>query len=431
MLHSWVQVLRSVGACSSSLLHSLHALSCLRMQPRISSTIESAQAASGRLLVDCLAKPLSFCAPLIRGISSLHSILRQGRPPCITNLLDFARDKNALAAACNATAVWEAPAPAAPPGVLASAPPSSASLHPSGPRRQPEGAAADAADKHGECHSARSGAEIAWRREWPRLQLQGVLLHTKEVAASVERCRRHAQQAGLASLPAQAIQEHRILVGRTEVWRVLATDQSVGFFLTQKAGSASGILDEVPAVVTLFNDALHVEDKDKDKKVTSMTSPEKLVDLEDAPAGSLMFLLDAVASPVTCALGGNGTGCLPPDPGDPQLRAPEAASESQAWSRGEGVRRLPPTSERTTGHCVALAGGSGRMLLVRLDDEKQRDVWLSEVRACISSTSRRYRCPYGKLLFMLTAAQLYHAHQPCTHTGLVATRTLLTILHHT
>ena len=63
-------------ACSQT--DTLRRGSCLRLSPRAAAAILAAQAASSASapLVEVLAKPLSFCAPLIRGICALQRLLQ-------------------------------------------------------------------------------------------------------------------------------------------------------------------------------------------------------------------------------------------------------------------------------------------------------------------------------------------------------------------
>ena len=78
------------------------------------------------------------------------------------------------------------------------------------------------------------------------------MAYAKDVAAAVERSRVLAKSMHCSveawfpgQMPSTIVKEHRALVKTAEVWRVLTTDVNIKFFLTDKAGSAAGILDDL------------------------------------------------------------------------------------------------------------------------------------------------------------------------------------------
>jgi hypothetical protein len=149
------------------------------------------------------------------------------------------------------------------------------------------------------------------------------------------------------------------------MWRVLTTDTSIRFFLTQQAGAAAGILQENPSTATLYNDSLHVE-QHRDAATqdgaggggSSSGTRGATREVELLEDSSLMFLLDAVATPVTCALAGTGEqppiipspdGVVPalqqppPPPPRDEISRPRGTGGEAGAAVGEGRLPRPPS----------------------------------------------------------------------------------------
>ena len=77
-----------------------------------------------------------------------------------------------------------------------------------------------------------------------------ILQYSKDVAAAVDRSRvlaksLHRTVEDVISSPALSltiIKEHRELVRKAEMWRVLTSDSSLQFFVSDKAGAAAGLV---------------------------------------------------------------------------------------------------------------------------------------------------------------------------------------------
>jgi len=247
VLSSWVSLLHTLGACTANMHPALQALSCLRLSPMVSSAMAAAQMASScsLALVDVLPKPVSFVVPLVRSMQALLAICMRGgtRPDGLEEQqgcqsaevgrheLSYA---HRLAHACSPTSM----------------------------------------------NSVEEESSIDVERALSRAQLtaghlntlhkvQGVVYLAKDVAASVKRSRvlakntmihRHVDGtvASESHLPRTLVKEHRQLVKRGDMMRVLTTDTCVEFFVSEKAGSAAGIVDEYPVTLSLFNDSVVV-----------------------------------------------------------------------------------------------------------------------------------------------------------------------------
>ena len=218
---------------------------------------------------------------------------------------------------------------------------------------------------------------------WDERIVHGTMAYAKDVAAAVERSRVLAKSMHCSveawfpgQMPSTIVKEHRALVKTAEVWRVLTTDVNIKFFLTDKAGSAAGILDEAPVTVSLFNDSI---------LVTHNVNPAQ-IDARRNTSSNVLYLLGARATPIVCAHEPAASDALSMSPGT-STPSPAKRHRRRSSSMREGC-------ERTVGFCIALEDGAGRMLLMRMRDRDERDVWLHDLCRCIELANRRFSDPY-------------------------------------
>ena len=305
--------------------------------------------ASGLSLVDVLPKPVSFCSPLVRSIEALHSIFHQPPAPCLMVL--HTSDPSAQESEQITSDLTQAP---------------------------------DACNQNltrDLCHERDPNNSSSTRGD-ERI-VHGTMAYAKDVAAAVERSRVLAKSMHRSvdawfpgQLPSTIVKEHRALVKTAEVWRVLTTDVNIKFFLTDKAGSAAGILDEVPVTVSLFNDSILV----------TLNVNSAQIDARRNTSSNVLYLLGARATPIVCA--------HEPATSDALSRSPSNSTPSPAKRHRRRSSSMREGCERTVGFCIALEDGAGRMLLMRMHDRDERDVWLHDLGRCIELANRRFCDPY-------------------------------------
>ena len=353
VVQSWENVLQALAACTANLLPSLHALSSMRLIPQVRNVISDAQTACkcSLSLVDVLPKPVSFCAPLVRSLEALRNILQE------ESIASLPRGVGAGGSSIEAVDGRSALQGLSHTFIVHS-------------RRR----AHSLSEELPPCNDAHcSKAQNEGNHGSGSLQSEGIMRYAKDVAAAVEKSRvlarsKHRQVDLIipnSHLPSTIVKEHRKLIKTTQVWRVVTSDVSVKFFLTERAGSGAGILDEIPATFTLYNDAILVNDSILSTPTRCTHSSEIKMPMQQHSSsrpplspptaagssigdtaqlgggGSMFFLLGAFATPVACAL-----------------------SLGQSPTKGVGSRCTSSDAHRGIGHCIAVQDGAGRMLMV-------------------------------------------------------------------
>jgi hypothetical protein len=338
-------------------------------------------------LVDVLPKPISFCLPLVRCIEGLRSNLPHKKQPCpepadvpIPAAVDGSGDLYRYHRGDNVSIR------AAETACLAAMQPNSCvcsvnritwllsrlqysstktqamlvqPVQEFDPSQDPaEGhAIADAGDR------AQDGQEGSKEDERSTLD---ILQYSKDVAAAVDRSRvlaksLHRTVEDVISSPALSltiIKEHRELVRKAEMWRVLTSDSSLQFFVSDKAGDAAGfILDERPVSAMLFNDSIMIvaakepfyKSPDEEQLCESGNSNScRREEGEVSRSIFMMYLLDASAKPIVCK---RDVGHHTQSPSASETLVRQCSHRSSA-------------DDCSVGFCIALKDGLGRTLLV-------------------------------------------------------------------
>ena len=189
----------------------------------------------------------------------------------------------------------------------------------------------------GSSKSASAQDHHVWKVEWDKLDLHNpyafsTLDYAKDVASGVERCRILAKSTqchviGMPNFPLSTtvVEEHRELVMTADVWQILATDVGLQSFTSsqEKVGYAAGIVDELPALLHIYNDAILVKHQvalpTRSLQTTWRPSPSRVVSegggavaLDELDGGastgeetgtlSMLFLLGATVRGVACAM---------------------------------------------------------------------------------------------------------------------------------
>jgi hypothetical protein len=188
----------------------------------------------------------------------------------------------------------------------------------------------------GASNLASSQNHHVWKVEWDRLDLHNpyafsTLDYAKDVASCVERCRILAKSTqchviGVPNFPLSTtvVEEHRELVMTADVWQILATDVGLQSFTSsqEKVGYAAGIVDELPALLHIYNDAILVKHQvalpTRSLQTTWRPSPSQVsggggaVARDELDGGessreetgtlSMLFLLGATVRGVACAM---------------------------------------------------------------------------------------------------------------------------------